>query len=491
MKKVLIIAPSNTTFVNDTQLIYSGLYKKNISISVILCSIGCCDKNEVEDVKKLYQMYNIPAKAVYDYHNEDALRILQKENPSLVLGYNDHEAPGNSFVVAAKHLKIPILIVREAVIKTNASPYARAEKIVLLLKVRLNVLPHFIHKYIYYFKTLFAINPFLLMNFPKVIVDLIKDVTSSNVGDKADYLLAPTSESAKYLRQQCPNARFIEVVGNPRFDTILSYSPSEVVKARLEVQKLFQIPKNKKIFLFLSQNMETHGLITTEQKVRLNSDILETLALFRENIYIIIKLHPREINIFPLIWKKEYDDFITVTDFDLDQLIQASDIVLTWFSTAMINTVLAKKPMILLNLVKIDMPIAPLEITYMADEGVALNVSDINDLRQALKELIENEELEEKMISAAEGFRFKYLSSIDGNSSDKLMPLGIIAIFSLGTLNCIYCCVSVSVSAMTFEAFQSSLYPKVTLYSHFLNFFSVCGIEPWACNTNGIPYFFA
>ena len=125
---------------------------------------------------------------------------------------------------------------------------------------------------------------------------------------------------------------------------------------------------------------------SVEKKKQVNNEILDLFSKFQNDAEIIIKLHPVEKNIFPLIWKPNYDEFIHVTDFDVSKLIIGSDLVVTWVSTAMVNAVLAMKPLVVIDFFNDGITGGVLLSTQaIVDNGAALMAVNSHDLYDCTK----------------------------------------------------------------------------------------------------------
>ena len=256
-----------------------------------------------------------------------------------------------------------------------------------------------------------------LVNIPK----LVKEVILSNfqgkfVGQYANYILANTQKDAEFLRKHCPNARFVRAVGNPIFDEMLKLDGT----ARKDTAHRFRVPEDKKIVLFLSGSQVEHGLWTEEQKMLANRSILDSLETLCNQIHVIIKLHPVEQNVFTLTWKQHYNDFISVTKSDISRLIQASDVVITWPSTAILNVVLARKPLIVMDFFNQRAQGITLLAEMTIDHGAAHEVFNATELREALADVIANGKLKEKLQRCERVFSLEYLGTIDGKSSERI-----------------------------------------------------------------------
>ncbi len=314
------------------------LLKNNVSITVLL------DEHE-SNVLSENKIANVIFRDLFDYDSKTALQILDQERPNLIVTDNDQEPVRGAFVITAHTLNIPVLILREMVMVTKP----KFDQMFLLIARKIGEFPRIFSKYFFCFRSILEIKPAYFLNLSRVFGRFIDHLSNPTAGEFADYILTSTEEDAKLLGKLCNRPRFIRAVGDARFDSAVNLSQKERMNIREEIKRLFNIPENKKIILFLSSSQVEHGMWTLERKKRVNEEIFDLLAKFRNQADVIVKLHPVEKNIFPLIWKTDYDNVIHVTNSDLSRLIASSDLVVTWVSTAMLNVVLARIPLIVID----------------------------------------------------------------------------------------------------------------------------------------------
>ena len=149
--------------------------------------------------------------------------------------------------------------------------------------------------------------------------------------------------------------------------------------------------------------------------------MFDSFEKFEERASFIVKLHPAEINIFPKIWQSKYDKFIKITSFNLRKLIIGSDVVISWFSRAMIDAVIARKPLIVVDFFDDRERFNLLnETANIIDQNIALVVSQVDELTSALANIIENVSFRRQLVRLEEDFYSKNFSLMDGKSAVRI-----------------------------------------------------------------------
>jgi hypothetical protein len=408
-KKAFFIFPERVEFIKLVGSLSGQLLNNNVSMVVLL------DEHET-NVKK-DRIANIAFKNLSEYSSKTALGILKQEKPCLVVTDNDQEPIRGAFVLAANKLGIPVLILREMVI--SAKP--KFDQIFILVSRKMGELPRIASKYLFCFRSILEISPTFFLDPLEVSNRLIDHLSNPTAGEFADYILTNTEDDSKLLRKLCGRPRFIRAIGDPRFDSVANQTLSERTSIREKIRKLFGIPTNKRIILFLSSSQVEHGMWSLEKKKQVNTNILDSLTEFKDDIYVIVKLHPIEKNIFSSIWKANYENFIHVTNSNLNELIAASDLVITWVSTAMLNVVLSNTPLIVIDFFNDGLTGGVLLSTQaIVDKGAAIEAINITELRASISKILTDNNYMKSLLERQEAFRKDYLKAIDGKSIDKI-----------------------------------------------------------------------
>jgi hypothetical protein len=412
-KKALFIFPERIEFIRLVESLSGYLLENRVSIVVLL------DEHET-DVLQERKIDGVIFRDLSDYTSKNALGILNEEMPSLIITDNDQEPIRGAFVITARKLNIPVLVLREMVMVSKP----KFDQMFFLIFRKMGELPRIFTKYFFCFKSILTIEPSYFLNVYGVFKRFINHLSNPTAGEFADYILTNTVEDARLLESLCSRPRFVRAIGDPRFDVIVNVGLPERRRIREEINQSFKIPPQKRIILFLSSSQVEHGMWSAEKKKEVNDEILNLLSEFQNEADIIIKLHPVEKNIFPLIWKPNYDNFIHVTNFDVSKLIIASDLVITWVSTAMVNVVLARKPLIVIDFFN-DGVIGGVLLSTQAivDHGAALKAANGPELYHCTKQLLNDNHLLETLRSRQDVFHSTYLKTIDGKSTDRISEI--------------------------------------------------------------------
>lgn len=414
MHKIVFILSPRHELAQIVGALYTKLFQRGTLILPILTET--VKTNELAQVKRIFVSHKIIFKVVSDYSLLTALQILLKEHPDMLMTDNDLLAIHSAFVLSAHHLGLPVVVIRESTYQSKVP--ANFNFLFSEVLAKSNQLPRLLKKNLFYIRSIACVKPSLLKNISK----LFKTVVLSNFSDQvigqfAEYILANTKEDSVFLKEHCPRARFVRAVGNPIFDKMLKTT----VNTRTETRGVFGIPANKKVILFLSGSQVEHGLITQEEKIGANRAILNAMENLKEQTYIIIKMHPVERDVFSLTWKQYYNTFMTITKFDLNKLIQASDMVITWPSTAMLDVIIARKPLIVMDFFSKKVKSMTLLSQTAIEQNAAYQVHNAAELLFALSDILADGKLKEKLEKCQRLFQLTYLSTIDGKSSERII----------------------------------------------------------------------
>lgn len=174
----------------------------------------------------------------------------------------------------------------------------------------------------------------------------------------------------------------------------------------------FKFGKHKILSVYLSQDEECAAL----------NSILNVARVF-PNKQIIVKLHPFDIFepgdlVHKLRINERYNNLFIVKDADLKILIQGSSmIIVSHFSSSVIDAVIYNKPVITLNLYKKE------DFVPYAQRGVAISINKFEDLPLAVNRIFKDKTLTSWMASNRENFIHDYAYKIDGRSKERILSL--------------------------------------------------------------------
>jgi hypothetical protein len=417
-RKVIFLLTPRCEVAQLAESLFRPLFERGISLLPLLTETGVV--GDLKKVESMFRSSGITFKELSDLYQYTALEILLKEKPGLLLTDNDLIDVHYAFVLSGHYLHIPTLVIRESTYELSGDDL-NPRWILSEILAKLNHLPRFLEKYLFYIRSMASTKPDSLASPCQLIKVLLRGSQPARVvGQFSDYILANTPEDAEFLSKRCGRALFVRTVGSPRYDETLNLQPTEASEVRREIQQLFRIPPNKAIILFLSGSQVEHGMWTEKQRRAVNAQILDSLRMFSEQAHVVIKLHPIERNAFPIIWRADYDKFMSITDSGLSKLIHASDIVITWFSTAMLNVVLAKKPLVVMDFLNGRRYGILRETQSIIEHGAAIEVTDTEQLRKAISAFMRDKKLAQSLERSQEIFRRSYLGTVDGGSINRI-----------------------------------------------------------------------
>lgn len=185
---------------------------------------------------------------------------------------------------------------------------------------------------------------------------------------------------------------------------------------RKEIFAKLKIDKNKKKILLASQAFE--GIWGEKAREELIDVVVSKIKDLKDS-QLIIKLHPREDEGISKEIIKKYNArnvIITKKEFDINDLISFSDVVITVNSTCIYDAILLNKPVIIVNLFKV-----PEQVQY-AKSGACLGVYHKKDFDSALK-MAYNKKLEKRFAEGRRKFMNNYFYKKDGKASIRTASL--------------------------------------------------------------------
>jgi hypothetical protein len=182
------------------------------------------------------------------------------------------------------------------------------------------------------------------------------------------------------IESKYPENKFL-VFGNPEFfqiDKIIENFNHD--KTRLK----FKIPKNKKILLFTTGKSQSFYK-DLGGKLNYDEQVLEKLLIEYNNndsFFIVVKPHPDEnIEVYKKIIKKYNSNNFKIIQDDLFQLVLISDVVISIFSTVLMDSISLGKMTI-----RVKFPGSTVPIPY--DDYNVLFSSDLPSLSDSIKKIL-------------------------------------------------------------------------------------------------------
>ncbi len=300
------------------------------------------DKYFIE-IDNLLREYKFQFETLDDWTMETVNDILEKEKPNIIVTGNDQNMMDVIFIEAANNRNLPSLTVQDGILVADRK----------LANIDLSL----IHKMSYITKI-----PLRLINFLFLDRHPIKYKISAMIFDlkyrrKHPFLyghgnsskIALFSKPVKdMLISEGVSNKKLEVTGNPKFDELIYYNGNS--KKELYKEK-WGIDLEKKVVLVLTQCFVEVGLWNKEQRKEFISSIAEAVSKL-DNVQLVIKLHPPHEKKEDYIMVLENFDFNPII-FDgepLNEIISTSDVVISVSSTAALEAMALKKPIIIVNL---------------------------------------------------------------------------------------------------------------------------------------------
>jgi hypothetical protein len=187
----------------------------------------------------------------------------------------------------------------------------------------------------------------------------------------------------KALRRQGLAVRRFIQIGSPLAD---AYCANDSQLTKEEILVRLNLKKNKGLFLFTMQNSLPE-----------NEPILQALILAMRafpNNYLIVRPHPvggHERGCYALVKAGGVNNVIVSKRFNINDLISASEMVIVVYSLSGFLAIIKNKPLISINLSPF-----PDNMPY-AEYGAALGVYNVEDIPQAMKNVLHNRSVRNKL----------------------------------------------------------------------------------------------
>ena len=149
------------------------------------------------------------------------------------------------------------------------------------------------------------------------------------------------------------------VVGKPTFDMIYDILQKSRDKIRSEVSSIveFECKQNLHLVVYCTEVMQCRYGI--EYVMNINRLLYDAFNALPDNAKVVIKFHPREPADVVALHKKAFcgDRFYFVNSIDNYALLRAADIVISFWSTMLIDAVLLKTPVLSIRFIEDKAPV--------------------------------------------------------------------------------------------------------------------------------------
>lgn len=166
-------------------------------------------------------------------------------------------------------------------------------------------------------------------------------------------------------------AQRIMVTGEPRYDDLGAWDREKTVRE-------LGLDPAKPTVVFMDQS---GGIIQMAQEIAL------ALNELVDECNVLIKLHPLERNATAPIYRRHCLPGVKLTRYDTKELLNVSDVVVTCWSSTALETIMLKKPLILVNFGRLYPPF----LTYDKD-GAALRINDRSAFAAAVRACLHDRE---------------------------------------------------------------------------------------------------
>ena len=376
--------------------IIKSLKKKNMIEEIWVGSVGGKITNEYEEENSEYNVFGF----------KDAVDLLEKLSPDLILLTNTQEHIQRSTLIAAKFKKIPSVVIKAETegIFSNENNVVFKRISMLFLKPSpswpiLGIL--ILKKYYFIFKTLKKIGKKLFPILSYLIKDMIKLSKSFSIelqNDDADLYLVSNQDWLNYSKKLGINQNKIKIIGSVTFDEEFD----KILKLNKVINLQFEI-------LFLTSPLAEHGIWSFSQR---DNAVIKIISSIKNNIgdhNLKIKIHPTSETLehYKKIINPISSEIKLYQKGDVTKLINEADIVIALGdSTALYTVALLKKPLILMNLFNNDW--------FFGKQKFVNNCKSIEEMAKHLKnkDYFKNEKDYNIFID-------KFIPKFDGKCSEK------------------------------------------------------------------------
>ncbi len=303
----------------------------------------------------------------YIYYIESMLKAIGDEKPEAIILIDEYNPVGRATVVAGKISGIKTIAIQHGAITRN----------------RLS--------YLHYKDEVSKNNDFRSPYYP------LPDITA---------VFGPYYQKYLYEIGNYPESS-ISVTGAPRYDELVD-GKNEYNKK--QTYKKLNLDPDKKLVVYTSQPLEK------EENDRILLSILKALSELPD-FQLVIKMHPTERGINTELIDKFDEDVIVIKKFDIYEILNACDVMLTAFSTTALEAMMLGKPVITINFT------GKPDVMPYVQSGAAIGVYQREKLSLAIKSIFEDEHIRKELEVNSKEFVHQHAYKIDGKSTKRIMEL--------------------------------------------------------------------
>lgn len=237
----------------------------------------------------------------------------------------------------------------------------------------------------------------------------ISDDIGPNICPIADRTAVYGLKDREFLMQNFYPKEKVVVTGSQRYDVLVH---AKKIFNKSKTCKRLDLDENKKIVtLFTSTDSK-------QEDTALLKAVFKAAVQFPE-LQLVIKTHPHKGKdpVYGEVAKEFNSKALIIRDINTFELLNATDIVLVYSSTVGFEAMILDKPVIMINLSG-----QPDKVPY-AESGAALGVYDEKDLAPAIKNILNDKKIKDKLKKGRSKFVLEATYKKDGMASKRIAGL--------------------------------------------------------------------
>lgn len=338
----------------------------------------------------------------------DVAGFLVENHVSLVLTAHDASLIGALFLLAAESVRIPSVFIPHASLSSAPRSKSTALK-TIFLNARSGTsvyLPRFVCSGCFLRAATLWSRKFFSQRYVE------------RVWDKA-CVHGPSSKEI-FIRSGVPE-NAIALTGQPRYDAMAAL---DLAGKKAELFERLRLKTDKPLVLLATQPMVEHGLWSQDQ--RKNFLKLVVNATHEAGCQLLVKLHPREqdATIYHSLLSKFSDETITIVQDEIPTppLLASADLVITLHSTFGLEAMLVGVPVIVVDVCRTKGRIERDEMNYVKS-GAAVGVYDPRELKSAIKAVLYDKEVRDKLTGFSKKYVYDHTYLQDGRASARVVEV--------------------------------------------------------------------
>ncbi len=413
--KIIFIIPTG----EEAELVYPlyiELVKRGHEVINIETGNICCSKDTKMPAKSLQEL-GMVYKSIYSYRTRSAAKILQIENPDIIIIGSDQEYLRRTFVYASKQLGIPCLLIDVAF----GSNIFKGHWITIRRTLyRFFYYPLIIlNKYLYILKTVID----LKWGINKILHMIIKDIKEAFVIEDArgmygcDMIFVAGNWEKEVLVDRGVNPKNIFVTGNPRMTALLQ---ERNIDNERKIREELGIGENNRIILLHTSAQVEHGRWSLSMRKMFINKVIDSISpLLNDNTKLILRIHPVEsYTEYQEIIKGRKENIILCKGNSFVDIINMSDVIIFGaYSMMVLEATALGKVVILLNTFN-EVKNLPYE-----EMGLAKCVYNFDEIQNNVNILLNCKTERDNFIKQTKYFFDNNKEFVDGQATQRIVDL--------------------------------------------------------------------